>query len=215
MSLLLNSSDIAALPQRYRATFINSLGGFRTVALIGTRSRSGATNLAIFNSLFHVGANPPLFGFIVRPDSVDRHTLQNILEVGQFTVNQVTSAFYESAHQTSARYPADVSEFTATNLTEHYEPGIYPPFVAQSPVRWAAAFRQKIDIERNGTIMILAEITKLQLPQDIVAEDGYVDLAKAGVITCNGLDAYHTPQSLARLSYAKPDTWPVKLGNNE
>jgi flavin reductase (DIM6/NTAB) family NADH-FMN oxidoreductase RutF len=84
-----NLTDILAFEQRFRAMFINSLGGFKSLALIGTRSREGNTNLAVFNSLFHIGTNPPLFGLIVRPDSVDRHTLSNILETGEFTVNHV------------------------------------------------------------------------------------------------------------------------------
>ncbi|MFN6039875.1 MAG: flavin oxidoreductase, partial [Bacteroidota bacterium] len=73
-----NLQDILSFEQRYRATFINSIGGFKSVALIGTKNSSGQTNLAIFNSLVHIGANPPLLGFIVRPDSVERHTLENI-----------------------------------------------------------------------------------------------------------------------------------------
>jgi len=70
-----SSKDIQGFEQRYRARFINSLGGYKSLSLIGTRSRAGNTNLAVFNSFFHIGANPPLFGFIVRPDSVERHTL--------------------------------------------------------------------------------------------------------------------------------------------
>ena len=66
--------EILAFDQRYRATFVNSIGGFKSVALIGTKSLSGETNLAIFNSLFHVGANPPLFGFIV-PHALSHLTL--------------------------------------------------------------------------------------------------------------------------------------------
>ncbi|MEO6901676.1 MAG: flavin reductase, partial [Bacteroidia bacterium] len=108
-------NDILTLENRYRATFINSLGGFKSLALIGTRNGEGISNLAIFNSLFHIGANPPLFGFIVRPDSVERHTLSNILETGEFTVNHVREDFFEQAHQTSARYSNNVSEFEATN----------------------------------------------------------------------------------------------------
>jgi flavin reductase (DIM6/NTAB) family NADH-FMN oxidoreductase RutF len=110
--------DILAFDQRYRATFINSLGGFKSLALIGTRNKEGLSNVAIFNSLLHIGANPPLFGFIIRPDSVERHTLNNILETSEFTVNHVREDFYKQAHQTSARYSNTTSEFEAANLEE-------------------------------------------------------------------------------------------------
>ena len=57
-----SSTDISQMEQRFRASFINSLGGFKSVVLVGTANESGETNLAIFNSLFHIGANPPLCG---------------------------------------------------------------------------------------------------------------------------------------------------------
>ncbi len=197
-------TDILAFEQRFRATFINSLGGFKSLALIGTRSREGNTNLAIFNSLFHIGANPPLFGFIVRPDSVDRHTLNNILETGEFTVNHVREVFYEKAHQTSARYPSDISEFATTQLTEEYKAGYYAPFVKESHIQIGAHFTQKIDIQENGTIMIIAKIKSVSIPEDCIQTDGFVDLEKAGTITVSGIDSYHRTEKIARLAYAKP-----------
>ena len=205
------SKDILAFEQRYRAMFINSLGGFKSLSLIGTRNGNGQSNLAVFNSFFHIGANPPLFGFIVRPDSVERHTLNNVLETRIFTVNHVREEFYQAAHQTSARYAGDVSEFDATGLTEENMPGYYAPFVAESHVKIGASFRQKIDIAQNGTIMILAEIKYVSIPGDILMPDGYVDLEKAGTITCAGLDSYHRTERISRLTYAKQDTVPGKV----
>jgi flavin reductase (DIM6/NTAB) family NADH-FMN oxidoreductase RutF len=201
--------DILDFEQRYRATFINSLGGFKSLVLIGTRSKSGNTNLAIFNSYFHLGANPPLFGIIIRPDSVERHTLSNILETGEFTVNHVKEDFYKQAHQTSARYPSNVSEFNATDLHEEFHSGIYAPFVNESSIKIHAQFKQKLEIEANGTIMIIAKINHVFLPDNCLLDDGFVDLEKAGTITCSGLDSYHTTKKLARLAYAKPDQ-PIK-----
>ena len=112
---------LMALEQRYRAAFINSLGGFKSVVLLGTKNNDGQTNLAIFNSLFHIGANPPLCGLIVRPDSVERHTFENIMQTGFYTVNHIKPEFYENAHQTSARYPREVSEFDTTQLSAEYK----------------------------------------------------------------------------------------------
>ena len=205
------SKDILAFEQRYRAMFINSLGGFKNLSLIGTRNGKGQSNLAVFNSFFHIGANPPLFGFIVRPDSVERHTLNNILETKIFTVNHVRQEFYKAAHQTSARYAEAESEFDATGLTEENLPGYYAPFVAESHVKIGASFRQKIDIKQNGTIMILAEIKYVSIPSDSVMPDGYVDLEKAGTITCSGLDSYHRTDRISRLTYAKPHIEPETI----
>jgi flavin reductase (DIM6/NTAB) family NADH-FMN oxidoreductase RutF len=204
-------SDLSAMEQRFRATFINSLGGFKSLALIGTKSKSGQTNLAVFNSLFHLGANPAMFGFIVRPDSVDRHTLTNIRETGFFTVNHVNESIYKKAHQTSARYPESVSEFDATQLTELYENNFHAPFVAESNVRIAAQFSGDVTIEENGTIMVIAKHLSISLPENSIGSDGFVDLNAAGTITCAGLDAYYSTELIGRLSYAKPDRLPENI----
>ena len=66
--MIIGKEQLAKMDQRERAAFINSLGGFKSLVLIGTQSKNGQSNLAVFSSLFHLGANPPLFGIIVRPD---------------------------------------------------------------------------------------------------------------------------------------------------
>jgi len=203
--------EIMSLESRYRASLINSLGGFKSVCLIGTNNKQQQTNLAIFNSFVHIGANPPLIGFVVRPDSVDRHTLENILETNFYTINHITKSSYKKAHQTSARYPKEVSEFTASGLTEHYEANFFAPFVKESLIKIGVEFKEKVDFKINGTIFIIGEIKHLYFPEDILNNDGFLDLEKAGTITCSGLDSYHTTQKLARLSYAKPNTEPNEI----
>lgn len=204
MQTTFSVADILNFEQRYRATFINSLTGFKSVALIGTANEEGHTNLAIFNSIFHLGANPPMFGFVVRPHSVERHTLDNILRTGTFTVNHIQETFYQQAHQTSARYPAHQSEFDATGLTPLYREGCAAPFVQQSNIQIAAEFVRKIDVEENGTLIIVARITAVHLPEDCIGADGYIDVEQAGSITCVGLDSYHRTTRIGRLPYAKP-----------
>lgn len=204
-------SDILNFEQRYRATFINSLGGFKSLVLIGSMNEKGQTNLAVFNSFFHLGASPPLFGFIVRPDSAERHTLTNILSNKEFTVNHVNESFYEQAHQTSARYPGDVSEFNATGLTTEYNNDFKAPFVAESAIKIGAQFERRVDINENGTILIIAKIVSVTLPENCLANDGYINLEKAGTLTCSGLDSYHKTTRIARLTYAKTNLPVTKL----
>ena len=98
-----NSSDIIGLDQRFRVNFINSLSGFKSSNLIGTISDKGETNLCIISSAFHLGADPALLGFIIRPDVSPRHTLNNLRENSVCTLNHVNSQIVEKAHQTSAR----------------------------------------------------------------------------------------------------------------
>jgi flavin reductase (DIM6/NTAB) family NADH-FMN oxidoreductase RutF len=201
-----NSSDIGGFEQRYRATFINSLGGYKSLSLIGTRSPNGQSNLAVFNSFFHIGANPPLFGFIMRPDSVERHTLSNILATETFTVNHVREDFYMAAHQTSARYDAHVSEFEAVGLTEEYKAGFHAPFVAESYVKIGAAFRQRIDIALNGTVLILAEILYVSIPESSLQAAPATALARWLSQARDNAQALPTQAQLQHASPPGPDS---------
>ncbi|MGL4631621.1 MAG: flavin reductase family protein [Leadbetterella sp.] len=200
--------EIQKMDTRYRATFINSLGGFKSLILIGTEDNQGRTNLATFNSLIHIGANPALCAFIVRPDVSPRHTLENILETGIYTINHIHENILKQGHQASARYDKSISEFDATSLQREYIDGIKAPFVEESQVKFACEFRQKIPIELNGTTLIIGEIKHVLFPSNCLHSDGFIDIEKAGTLTVSGLDSYHYTQSLGRLSYAKIDKTP-------
>jgi len=200
-----SGDDLMAMEQRYRAAFVNSLSGFKSVALIGSCDAQGQTNLAIFNSLVHIGANPPYIGFISRPDVVERHTLANIQETGYYTINHLHEGIYQQAHQTSARYPKDVSEFDATGLTVDYKPDCPAPFVKESLIQLAIRFKEQIPISSHNTVLVVGEILQVYFPANCLCEDGYLDIEKAQSIACSGLDSYHHTHRLQRLSYAKPD----------
>jgi len=204
MKTQITNTELMQMEQRERAHLINSVGGFKSVCLIGTVDEAGQTNLAIFNSIVHIGANPPLISFIMRPDSVERHTLANILNVGYYTINHLNETIYKQAHQTSARYPKEVSEFDSTGLTPEFKNDFKAPFVAESQIQLGIEFKERINLTINNTIMIIGEIKEIYFPTDCLLEDGYLDIEKAGTIACTGLDSYHLTQRLERLPYAKP-----------
>ena len=196
--------EIENFEKIYRTSFINSLAGFRQAVLVGTKSSRGVANLAIFNSLIHLGAHPALFGLISRPDSVARHTLENIIETNEYTLNYVRKNDYEKAHQTSARYDKDINEFNEVGLNEQYTIGFRAPFVAEAVVKVAMKLEDKISIPLNGTILLVGSIVHLELDSNLVGLDGYVDLSAAEVLISQGLDAYFTVNPIGRLPYAKP-----------
>lgn len=208
---MFDHQEIDRMDKRFRTAFINSLSGFKSLGLIGTQNNSSQTNVAVFNSLIHIGANPPLVGFISRPGVVERQTLENIVETGYYTINHVHEAIFRAAHQTSARYPREISEFDATGLTSEYKDAFFAPFVAESFVQIAVEFKEQIHIPINNTVLVIGQIQSVYLPENCMFEDGALDLEKAGSLTSLGLDSYHKTTKIARLSYAKPDKEPVDL----
>lgn len=205
-----NSQNLESLNNRYRAIFINSLAGIKQAVLVGTKSTSGVANLAIFNSLIHIGANPALYGLIIRPDTVERHSLRNILDTGHYTLNYVHADYWLKAHQTSAKYPADVSEFQAVGFSEAYLFNHFAPFVEEAHVKIGLELKERIDVASNGTILLIGSIQHISCNALLLSDDGFVHLEKATTLACAGLDAYYKTELLGRLSYAQPDN-PSKI----
>jgi flavin reductase (DIM6/NTAB) family NADH-FMN oxidoreductase RutF len=206
-----SEKDLLQMESRCRAAFINSLHGFKSASLIGTIDAKGKTNLAIFNSVFHLGAHPALVGFISRPDSAERHTLENILETKFYTINHINKDIYLRAHQTSARYPKKASEFKATGLTEEYTALLQAPYVKESHIKYGLSFAEKHELKINDTILIIGKIEEIIIPEHCLLTHGGIDIEKAETIAISGLDGYHSTQLLSRLSYAKPDKLPEEL----
>ena len=200
-----SKADFKAMEKRYRAHFINSLSGYKSANLIGTIDQQGVTNLSIVSSVVHLGAEPALIAFVNRPHSVARNTLDNIFTSKVFTINHVGENIVEDAHHTSARYPAEISEFDQTNLKEEYR-SLAAPYVAQSHIKMGVEYRQKVDIELNGTVLVIGEIIEVILDNVLIHEDGKLDLNQAQSVAVSGLDEYHLTESLGRLAYAKPRT---------
>jgi flavin reductase (DIM6/NTAB) family NADH-FMN oxidoreductase RutF len=205
MIINFNSEDLMSLDKNKRVHLINSLGGFKSVALVGTSDNDGNNNLAIFSSIFHIGANPPLIGLIFRPSPPERDTYNNIIKTGYFTLNHVNESIFKQAHQTSARYDEGDSEFEKTGLTPEYKDHFFAPYVAESRIQLGIEFKEKVPISVNNTTLIIGEIIQIYIPEDSLNVDGFVDIEKANSITCSGLDSYHKTIQLDRLSYAKPN----------
>lgn len=202
--MILHKNEIAQLEKRYRTSFINSLAGFRQAVLVGTTSLNGITNLAIFNSLIHLGASPALFGLISRPSSVQRDTLQNIVDTKEYTLNFIRAEQYKKAHQTSARYDSAVSEFDETGFHEIYRPNCLAPFVEEAVVKIAMKLEEIIPITLNETVLIIGSVMHVELDEQLVGQDGFVNLSANEVLISQGLDAYFTAKEIGRLPYAKP-----------
>ncbi len=212
---LIDTVYLDSMKKQDRVHLINSIGGFKSVVLVGTKDTDGIENLAIFSSLVHIGANPPLVALIFRPSPPERDTLSNILSTGFYTINHINESIYKQAHQTSARFDQKVSEFEEVGLTPEYKNNFSAPFVAESNVQLGVTFREKIDIQINDTAMIIGEITQLYLPENSLNSDGFVDIELLNTITCSGLDSYHKTIQLDRLSYAKPNLPVTSLINND
>jgi flavin reductase (DIM6/NTAB) family NADH-FMN oxidoreductase RutF len=199
-----SQTDIQSWSRFYRANFINTLSGFKSASLIGTVNNQGQYNLAIFSNIVHIGADPALIGFVNRPREAAPHTIANIEATGVYTINLISADIIKQAHQTSAKYPADVSEFDAVGLSPEIHNNGKAPFVKESPVKYAMELKEIIPITHNNTFFVIGAITAAYVADELVEEDGCIDLQKANIITSLGIDSYYTTCKKGKFAYAKP-----------
>ena len=205
--MFIPSQELEAMPKLTRVQLATSLPGPKPICLVGTRSNTGVSNLAPFSSITHLGSKPLLLGMVTRPDTVDRHTLKNILSTREWSLNHVTRGILKKAHQCSARYPSGISEFDETGLTENYQPNFDAPFVKESPLQIGLTLEEVIDIPSNNTKLIVGRVKFVNLPDHTISEDGSIDLPNLGTVASTALDTYFSINEIGRLPYAKPTSF--------
>ena len=201
----ISRDDISQMEKVERLNLINSCTGYKSANLLATKSLDGKSNVAIFSSVTHLGSNPALIGFIMRPTTVPRDTYKNIRETGYFTVNHITVNMIEDAHHTSANYELGISEFDKTNLEEEYKTNIEIPFVKGSPVQLYCKYVNEYYIKENDTIHVIASIENLFFEEELEHKDGWLQIDRGNVVAINGLDGYCLPKLVDRYQYARKD----------
>ena len=197
-------NDIDNFDHLYKINLINSCSGYKSANLIGTTSQKGIENVAVFSSVTHIGSNPAMLGFFLRPTTVSRNTYDNLKSSGFYTINHIFKNILEDAHHTSAKYDASISEFDVTNLKSEYKNNFLAPFVTGSPVQIAMKFVEEHEIHANNTILVIGKIVGVYIEDHLIEKDGFVDLAKGEIAAINGLDAYTIPEIKTRFDYQRP-----------
>jgi len=204
-----SENQLAAMDRFYRLNLINSVTGIKPGNLVGTQSTDGKSNLAIISSVVHLGSNPPLLGFVMRPQQeVKHHTYANIIETGAYTINHIPHQLTEQAHFTSASFQKNDSEFDACGFTEEHLPDFAAPFVAESEIKVAMRFLEEIHIKANNTILIIGAIEHVIVSNKALNEDGSINLESANSVGISGLNSYYKVSKIADYPYARLENLP-------
>ncbi len=143
-------------------------------------------------------------GFVVRPSGeVLRNTYDNIQKTGVFTINHVNVNCTAQAHTTSAKFDPHLSEFDICNFTEQWLSSFAAPFVQESHLKIGLSFVDTIPIELNGTVLVIGQVEHLFIEDNVVSEEGYVDLSQIDSIGVGGLNTYYTLNKQATYPYAR------------
>ena len=202
--MYLNKDSIQQLEKFNRINLMNSITGISPANLIGTISNDSIENLAIFSSVVHIGSNPPLMGFVLRPTKENkRDTYENIIAINKFTINHINSDMVERSHYTSAKFDKNESEFQKCRLTAEYLNNFPAPYVKDSYVKIGLNLEDIQSIKSNGCRLIIGRVERLYVPDSAIYKNGNIQLDLSNSIGVGGLNTYYSLDKIAEYPYAR------------
>ena len=181
----------------------------RPIAFASTINEDGTPNLSPFSFFNVFSANPPIAIFSparrVR-DNTTKHTLENAKRTGEVVINIVNHAIVEQMSLSSTEYPEGVNEFMKSGLTELASETVKPPRVQEAPAQLECKVKEIVELGNEGGAgnLIICEVQRLHISEDILNEDGKVDPFKADLVARMGGNWYCRANGTALFEIAKP-----------
>jgi len=168
----------------------------RPIALVSTLSKDEIRNLAPFSFFMGVCSRPPTIAFapaVRTGDVLNKDSLNNIRETGEFGVNIVSEDFAEKMVKTATEFPPDVDEYTESGLTPVQSKLIKPPLVQEARIRYECKLDRIVQVgdglPGSGSV-VLGEIVMFHVDDDLISE-GRIDVrALKAVGRMAGRDGY-------------------------
>ena len=167
----------------------------RPIAFASTIDADGNPNLSPFSFFNVFGANPPTMIFSparsVR-NNTTKHTLDNAEVTKEVVINVVNYAIVQQMSLSSAMYPKGVNEFEKSGLTMLKSDVVKPFRVAESPVQFECKVTDIIYTGNEGGAgnLIVCEVVKVHINDDVLAEDGSIDQHKIDLVARAGGSYY-------------------------
>ncbi len=199
----------------------------RPIAFASTIDADGNPNLSPFSFFNVFSANPPIMIFSPArrvQENTTKHTLENATATKEVVINVVN---YNMAHQTSlssTEYPQGVNEFDKSGFTMLKSDEVKPFRVAESPVQFECRVTEIIHLGNKGGAgnLIVCEVVKLHINEDILDTDGAIDQHKIDLIARAGGNYYsrakegffEIPKPISTLGIGV-DSIPAEIRNSE
>lgn len=165
--------DPATLDRQALHALINGLVYPRPIAWVSTVSTEGRPNLAPFSFFNAFSFFPPTVA--LGPGSrkgVNKDTLRNIRETGEFTISVVTEELAELANATSAEFPPDINEWEAFGIAGADCEMVRPKRVAASPAAFECRLLQIIDLgtaETPTNSLVVGRVVRIHVDESIMS----------------------------------------------
>jgi len=185
--------------------------GPRPICFASTIDSNGKVNLSPFSFFNLFSTNPAIVVFSpsrrVR-DNTTKHTLQNILEVPEVSINIVSYDMVQQTSLASCEYPKGTDEFLKTGFTQEPSQIIKPPRIKDSPIQMECKVLEvkPLGTEGGAGNLVIAEILMMHINENILNEAGNIDQKKLDVVARLGGNWYTRANSSTIFEVEKPNT---------
>ncbi|MFA5598698.1 MAG: flavin reductase family protein [Pusillimonas sp.] len=141
----------------------------RPVAWISSQNEAGLVNVAPFSSFNYVAHSPAMLAvnIALQDDGTLKDTARNIRETGEFVVNITPTSALDAMNQSSAEYPADVSEAQVLDIPLMPSTQVKPPRVAVSPAQMECRLTQIVPLGTGINTLYIAEIVAFHVANTV------------------------------------------------
>ena len=155
----------------------------RPIAWVSSLSTEGVANLAPYSFFNAVADVPPMLMISSSPQAsnVDKDTLENIINTGEFVVHIVPHAMRDEMNVTSGGYARNDDEFQRAGLEKAPSTVVSPPRIANAPI--AMECRHHINVGFpgvngvRGAHVIFGEVVGIHIADEALV-DGMLDVTK-------------------------------------
>lgn len=167
----------------------------RPIALVSTVDSEGNPNLSPFSFFNMFSTVPPVLIFSparrVR-DNTTKHTLENILEVPEAVVANVSYAMVQQTSLSSTEYDKGVNEFVKSGFTILDADLVKPKLVGEAFVNFECKVLEvkPLGTEGGAGNLIICEVVKLHLSEKCLNDKGLPDQAKMDLVARLGANWY-------------------------
>jgi flavin reductase (DIM6/NTAB) family NADH-FMN oxidoreductase RutF len=140
-------------------------------------------------------SSPPILIFSparrVRDNTI-KHTLINAQATREVVINVVNFDIVQQASLSSTEYADGVNEFLKAGLTQLPSDMVKPFRVKESPVQFECKVNDIISLGSEGGAgnLIICEVLKIHISEDILAADGTIDQHKIDLVSRMGGNWY-------------------------
>ena len=145
--------------------------------LVSCAGRDGKPNVMTAAWTGTVCSDPVMCYVSIRPERYSHHLIE---ETGEFVINLTTEKLAKATDLCGVKSGRDTDKFSLAHLTAQAAATVKAPLVAEAPVHLEC---RVTDIKKLGSHdMFLAEVSAVQVDEELLDEKGRMDLARAGLL---------------------------------